>query len=107
MKALKACAAVLLVGAVLVGCGSESSAEVRLKVVRIVDTDDGTPVRVGMELDGDQPDAPHTGTYGADLDRLPEGVAVGDVVVCTVTKTDENGLDGVDPEYDVGPCRAA
>ncbi|MFC6091369.1 hypothetical protein [Saccharothrix lopnurensis] len=107
MKALKACAAVLVVGAVLAGCGSDWSGELRLKVVRIVETNDDAPTRVGMELDGDQPDAPHTGTYGADLDELPEGVAVGDVVICTVTKTDENGLDGVDPKYDVGPCRAA
>ncbi|QFZ23709.1 hypothetical protein [Saccharothrix syringae] len=107
MKALKACAAVLAAGALLVGCGDEWSGELRLKVVRVVDPNNGSPTRVAMELDGDQPDAPHTGTYGADLDRLPEGVAVGDVVVCTVTKTDENGLDGVDPEYRVGPCRAA
>ncbi|GAA0226977.1 hypothetical protein GCM10010492_26580 [Saccharothrix mutabilis subsp. mutabilis] len=110
MKALKLGVVVAAVGLVLVGCGSEWEGDVRLKVVRIVPDPTGkAATRVGMELDEsqDKAKAPHTGTYGADLDQLPKDVKVGDVVTCTVKRSDDNGFDGVDPKLSVGPCRAA
>lgn len=113
MKALKACAALLVAGALLVGCGREWEEEVRFKVTRIHPEKELTPghtspPHVVLELDQEDPGGIRPlATAGADIDRFPPGVAVGDVVVCRVRQSEDNSFDGVDPQTEVGPCRAA
>ncbi|NUT47369.1 MAG: hypothetical protein HOV94_08665 [Saccharothrix sp.] len=113
MKALKACVAVLAVGALLVGCGSDWEEEVRFKVTRITPEHEVVPGRtspahVVLELDQDDPGAlVPLDTAGADIDQFPEGIKAGDAVVCKVRQVEKNNLDGLEPESAVGPCRAA
>ncbi|MEU4806712.1 hypothetical protein [Actinosynnema sp. NPDC023587] len=110
MKALKTSVAVLAVGFLLAGCGSDWTGDVRFTITRIA------PARESMgevkqpfvvlELDQEQPDGiPEITTEGADLDQFPDGVEVGDAVVCAVRRSDDNGLDGVEAKQTVGPCR--
>jgi hypothetical protein len=113
VKALKACVAILAVGTLLVGCGSEWEEEVRFKVTRITPEHETVPGQVSpphvvLELDQDDPGAPvPLKTAGADLDRFPQGVKAGDAVICTVRQVEKNNLDGLEPESEVGPCRMA
>lgn len=113
MKALKACVAVLAVGALLAGCGSEWEEEVRFKVTRITPEHEVTPGRtspphVVLALDQEDPKGlTSLETAGADIDQFPAGIKVDDVVVCKVRQSEENNLDGLGPESEVGPCRMA
>ncbi|MGM1065366.1 hypothetical protein [Saccharothrix sp. Mg75] len=113
MKALKACAAVLAVGAALVGCGSEWSGEVRFKVVEVSPRTDltGTETvgsRFRLELDQEKPDSVAGFSHASVTDeQVPEGTAVGDALVCQVRQSDDNSLDDVGLKTDTGPCRAA
>ncbi|MEU4738961.1 hypothetical protein AB0G02_00675 [Actinosynnema sp. NPDC023658] len=113
MKALKACVAVLAVGALLVGCGSEWEEDVRFKVTRInpeheVTPGHTSPAYVVLALDQDDPKGlVSLDTAGADVDQFPAGIAVGDVVTCKVRQVESNNVDGLGAETTVGPCRAA
>ncbi|MFJ6670751.1 hypothetical protein ACIQMJ_06540 [Actinosynnema sp. NPDC091369] len=110
MKALKACVAVLAVGTLLVGCSSEWSGEVDFKVVKInppyESMGETKPSYVNLELDQDQPGGiERIDKKSADLDRFPEGIKVGDLVVCTVRQSDQSGFDQEGVRTEVGPCR--
>ncbi|WP_033436431.1 hypothetical protein [Saccharothrix sp. NRRL B-16314] len=113
MKVLKACAVVLAVGTVLAGCGSsEWSGEIRFKVVRVnpayESMGETKPPYVNLEIDQDQVDSIEQITKNAaDLDQFPEGIKVGDLVVCSVRQSDKSGFDQEGVQTDVGPCRAA
>ncbi|MDQ2582823.1 hypothetical protein [Saccharothrix yanglingensis] len=113
MKALKACVAVLAVGSLLVGCGSEWEDDVRFKVARVTPETQVTPgtttgPRLILEIDQEKPDSvTEISTESVAADQAPEGAAVGDVLVCKVRQWDDNSLDGVGLTTDVGPCRAA
>jgi hypothetical protein len=109
VKVLKACAVVAAAGFLLAGCGSEAQEDVRFKVTRITEPDDGRSPQVIMDLDQPKPESLNhlTKSEGAPIDRFPEGIKVGDTVICTVKQQDDNGLDGVDPKVTIGPCRSA
>ena len=113
MKALKACLAILAVGTLLVGCSAEWEEEVRFKVIRIspeteVPPNRTLPARAALEIDQDDPGAIVTiKSAGADIDQFPEGIKVGDAVICKVRQVEKNNLDGLEPETEVGPCRLA
>ncbi|GGP80911.1 hypothetical protein GCM10010185_63570 [Saccharothrix coeruleofusca] len=103
---------VLALGFALAGCGSEWEGEVRFEVTRIAppyeSMGERKPEHVVLALDQEVPDSVRgLQTTGADIDQFPEGVAVGDRVLCRVRQSDDNGLDGVDPTTTVGPCREA
>ncbi|WP_367134305.1 hypothetical protein [Saccharothrix sp. HUAS TT1] len=111
MKALKACVAVLAAGALLVGCGAgEWSGDVDFKVVKInpgyESMGETKPSFVNLEIDQEQPDGIEQITRtAADLDQFPEGIAVGDLVVCAVRQSDESGFDQEGVQSGIGPCR--
>lgn len=113
MKALKACLAILAVGTLLVGCSSDWEEEVRFKVTRITPEHETVPGKtsppyVVLALDQDDPGAKVSlKTAGADIDRFPDGIKVGDAVICQVRQVEKNNLDGLEPESEVGPCRLA
>ena len=113
MKALKACVAVLAVGTLLVGCSADWEEEVRFKVTRITPETEVTPnrtlpPRAVLELDQDDPGGIVTiKTVSAELDQFPDGIKAGDVVICKVRQVEDNNLDGLAPETEVGPCRSA
>ncbi len=110
MKALKACVAVLSAGALLAGCSSEWSAEVDFKVVKINPSYESMgetkPPYVNLEIDQDQPGGiEQIDKKSADLDQFPEGIEVGDLVVCSVRQSDRSGFDQEGVQTEVGPCR--
>ncbi|CAL9667671.1 hypothetical protein SUDANB95_07288 [Actinosynnema sp. ALI-1.44] len=110
VKALKLGVVVVAVGMVLVGCGSEWTGELKFEVTRIAPAREGVggtkQPYVIMKLDQEQPDGlPKMDTAGADADQFPADIKVGDKVVCDFRRWDDNGLDGVDPKQEVGPCR--
>ena len=113
MKALKACVAVLAVGTLLVGCSADWEEDVRFKVIRITPETEVTPnrtlpARAVLELDQEDPGGiVSVKEAGAELDRFPAGVKVGDAVICKVRQVEKNNLDGLAPETEVGPCRMA
>ncbi|CCH35452.1 hypothetical protein ABZ816_12685 [Actinosynnema sp. NPDC047251] len=112
MKALKAVVVVAVSGSLLVGCGSDWTGDVRFKVTRIAPARESMGEAkkpfVVLELDQEQPDGiPEITTEGADSDQFPADIKVGDVVVCTLHRSDDNGLDGVEAKQTVGPCRRA
>ncbi|WP_199440391.1 hypothetical protein [Umezawaea beigongshangensis] len=106
---MRAVAAVLVAAAILTACSSHHEEDVRFTVTRISPPGEsmGKPVQahVVMDVAQDENGLGLMSPEGADLDQFPEGTAVGDTVVCTVTKTDDNGFDGVDPKTTIGPCR--
>ncbi|WP_033436430.1 hypothetical protein [Saccharothrix sp. NRRL B-16314] len=112
MKVLKACAVVLAVGTVLVGCGgSEWSGQVRFKVTEVKPDEtlvSGAtwPGRVSLDLDQEQPAdaAPITAAW-AKLTDVPSGTAIGDVLVCTVNERDDSKFDDAEPVREIGPCQ--
>lgn len=106
----RVCVAVLALGSLLAGCGSEWEGDVRFKVTRIAppyeSLGEPKPALVVLALDQELPDsAPRIENAGVDADQAPEGVEVGDPLVCRVRQSDDNGLDDVDAEIAVGPCR--
>ncbi|WP_447004753.1 hypothetical protein ACRAKI_35110 [Saccharothrix isguenensis] len=111
MKALKACVAVLAVGALLVGCGGrEWSGDVDFEVVKInpayESMGETKPAYANLEIDQDQPGSVEQITKKAvDLDRLPDGIKAGDLVTCSVRQSDNSGFDQKGVQTDVGPCR--
>ncbi|GAA3460789.1 hypothetical protein ACFFSW_33795 [Saccharothrix longispora] len=111
MKALKACVAVLAVGSLLVGCGSEWEDDVRFKVIEISPRTNLTRTEtIGnhfrLELDQEKPDSVAPFSHAAVTDeQVPEGTEVGDVLMCKVRQWDENSFDGVGLQTDTGPCR--
>lgn len=113
MKALKACLAILAVGTLLVGCSTVWEEEVRFKVTRITPEHETTPgntsppyVVVALDQDDPGPLVP-LNTTGAEIGQFPEGIEVGDAVICKVRQVEKNNLDGLEPESEVGPCRLA
>ncbi|MFD1148686.1 hypothetical protein [Saccharothrix hoggarensis] len=114
MKAFKACVAVVAVGTLVVACGSsEWSGDVRFKVTDIKPDEtlvSGAtwPGRVSLDLDQEQPDgASPISAAWTRLDKVPDGTAVGDVLVCTVNQRDDSKLDDAEAVQDIGPCRKA
>lgn len=106
--------ALLALGFLLTGCSSEWQGEVRYKVLSLHESYESIPGSVKpayarLEIDGAEPQGAvePVSPAVADLDKLPEGVAVGDVVVCPVRQYDENSYDGKGTEVTVGPCTAA
>ncbi|MBB5954569.1 hypothetical protein FHS29_001139 [Saccharothrix tamanrassetensis] len=113
MKALKVGVVVAAMGFLLAGCGGgkEWEGEVTFKVTRLNPASESmgktVPPYANLEIDQDEPGSVEPiGTRIADLDRLPEGVRVGDVVVCRVRQSDESGFDQEGVRTDVGPCRS-
>ncbi|MFI9006924.1 hypothetical protein ACIGNX_06810 [Actinosynnema sp. NPDC053489] len=112
MKALKACVAVLAVATLLAGCGgSEWSGEVDFKVVRVnpayESMGETKPAYANLEIDQDQPGSiERITTKAVDLDRLPGGVGVGDLLRCSVRQSDASGFDQEGVQTEVGPCRS-
>jgi hypothetical protein len=107
---MRALGLVLAAGLLLAGCSSSWEDEVRFEVTKIEPGRESfgkvLPARVIMKLDQEKPDSSKVGpTEGADIDQFPADVAVGDKVTCTVRVTDGNGVDGVDPQTTIGPCR--
>ncbi|MCE6995727.1 hypothetical protein LZG04_13075 [Saccharothrix sp. S26] len=110
MKALKACVAVLAVGALLAGCGSDWAGEVNFKVVQVNPPYESMgqtkPAYANLEIDQDQPGGlERIGKKSADLDQFPEGIEVGDLVVCSVRQSDRGGFDQEGVQTEIGPCR--
>ncbi|PSL55074.1 hypothetical protein B0I31_10531 [Saccharothrix carnea] len=110
MKALKACLATLAVGTLLVGCSSEWSGEVDFKVLKInpayESMGETKPSYVNLEIDQEQPGGiEQLSKNSADLDQFPEGIKVGDLVVCSVRQSDQSGFDQEGVQTVVGPCR--
>ncbi|MEU7526250.1 hypothetical protein AB0A74_10980 [Saccharothrix sp. NPDC042600] len=109
MKAFKIGAPLLVAGSLLTGC-SEWTGEIRFKVVRIHPAYESVgqtrPPYVVMEPDREQPEGlPPITTEGANIDQFPPDIEVGDVVLCHHRRWDDNGLDGIDPQDETGPCR--
>jgi uncharacterized OB-fold protein len=103
--------ALVLALLLLTACATSDEGEVRFTVTRIDPPYEsmGTmqPEYVAMDLGGDVPE----GTLGlskkegAAKSQFPADIKVGDSVVCTVRKHDDNNLDDVDPITTIGPCR--
>jgi hypothetical protein len=106
---MRALVAVLVAAAALTACSSSQEEDVRFTVTRVDPPRESlgrqVQARVVMDVAQDETELGLVSPEGADLDQFPEGVAVGDTIVCTVTKTDDNGFDGVDPKLTIGPCR--
>ncbi|WNV91183.1 hypothetical protein [Umezawaea sp. Da 62-37] len=107
---------VVLVAAALLlsGCSLEREwkGDLAFKVTKVNPpytdkSDKAKPAYVNLDLDQAEPDSvsPLGKKHGADLDRFPSDVAVGDQVVCAVRQYDANGFDGGNVEVTIGPCR--
>lgn len=89
----------------LVGCASEWTGEVRFKVRRIGEITSGP--RISLDVDGPEPKGLQgmiTGG-GATPDQFPADIKPGEIVICQVKQTDDNGFDGGNMKTAVGPCR--
>ncbi|WP_433266372.1 hypothetical protein ACQPZF_40685 [Actinosynnema sp. CS-041913] len=113
MKALKVGVIAAAIGFLSTGCGggSEWAGDVTFKVTRLNPASESmgkaVPPYANLEIDQEEPRSIEPiSTRIADLDQLPDGVEVGDVVVCGVRQTDRSGFDQEGVRTDVGPCRA-
>ncbi|MFI9811137.1 hypothetical protein [Saccharothrix variisporea] len=113
MKALKLGVVVAAVGMLLAACGGEEwEGEVAFKVTQLNPGYESSgrtrPPFANLTIDQDEPKSVEKiDQRTADLDQLPQGVKVGDRVLCKVRQSDKSGFDQEDPQTEVRDCRAA
>ncbi len=91
----------------VVGCASEWSGEVRFKVRQIGEISSGP--RVSLAVDGPEPKGLQGLISGgsATPDQFPADIKAGEIVICQVKQTDDNGFDGGNMKTTIGPCKRA
>lgn len=89
------------------GCASEWTGEVRFKVREIGEISSGP--RISLDVDGPKPKGlqGQISAGGASPDQFPADIKPGEIVICQVKQTDDNGFDGGNMKTAVGPCKRA
>ncbi|MFF5094169.1 MULTISPECIES: hypothetical protein [Actinosynnema] len=102
--------ALLALGFLLSGCSSEWQEDVRFKVIELhpaAENKAGELQKPYARMVIDQAEPKWLGPKAIDLDQLPVGLEVDDVLVCSVRRYDDNGFDDVEAKVTVGPCKTA
>lgn len=112
MKALKLGVVVAAVGMLLTACGGEEwEGEVAFKVSRLNPGYESAgrtrPPFANLDIDQDEPagSVESISSRAVDLDKLPQGVAVGDLVTCKVRQWDKSGFDQEGVQTELTDCR--
>ncbi|GAA3880626.1 hypothetical protein GCM10022243_51550 [Saccharothrix violaceirubra] len=110
MKLLRLLPLVALVF-LLVGCSSEWEGDVRFKVTKL-NPGFTSSVQVqapyaNLEIDEAEPKSTlePVSKKAVDISDLPEGVQVGDVVICHVSQHDKSGFDQQGVQVKLDQCR--